>query len=468
VIVAVRRRVLTGPGLLSGSAAPERPTRPPEQARLSGAPRLAAVASRWAVAVDVVLAALLAAVAWLFGGLRPTSPAETASLVLILAAIVVRRPWPWAAWTLGLAGGLIQVADGLGVVLVLYSVTAYGPRLMLLLTGLILPVAAVAGAITLIQRGTGVQRIADALLPRFIPGGVIGRGVVLYLAVLAPVAATYLAGLARRSVLAAQQAAVRESLAAADSERAAQLAAVQGQRADLAREVHDVVGHSLAVIIAQADSVRFRDMNAADGPEQVQATVAAIAATARDSLGEIREVLARLGQPEPGGQPGQEGQPGRGQYEPGRPAAAAGDTLPELFARVRQAGVALTVRHEGEPSDAGPDERAVLVAVTREMLTNALRHGDRAAPVDVLLRWSCDGVLIRVRNREGTGVGPGLTGSAGSPGSAGSAGSGAGRGIPGMRARLSRVGGTLGTAREPLPDGGQDFVADAWVPGRTG
>src|SRR5690349_9497163 len=418
--------------------------------------------------------------AWLFGGLRPTSPAETASLVLILAAVVVRRPWPWAAWTLGLAGGLIQVADGLGglvalvgVVLVLYSVTAYGPRLMLLLTGLILPVAAVAGSITLIQRGTGVERLAYGLLPGPIPGGVIGRGAVLYFAVLAPLAATYLAGLARRSVLRAQQAAVRESVAAADSERAAQLAAVRGQRADLAREVHDVVGHSLAVIIAQADSVRFRDMNAADGSEQVQASVAAIAATARDSLGEIREVLARLGQPE-------QGQPEQGQPEPGRPEPGRsdqgrsdqeqpepeqrdqGDTLPGLFARVRQAGVALTVRHEGEPSDAGPDERAVLVAVTREMLTNALRHGDRAAPVDVLLRWSCDGVLIRVRNREGAGDGSGPTGSAGS------ARSEAGRGIPGMRARLSRVGGTLGTAREPLPGGGQDFVADAWVPGRTG
>jgi signal transduction histidine kinase len=225
---------------------------------------------------------------------------------------------------------------------------------------------------------------------------------------------------------------------------------VQGQRADLAREVHDVVGHSLAVIIAQADSVRFRDMNAADGPEQVQASVAAIAATARGSLGEIREVLARLGQPE-------QGQPG--QSQPDQKQRDQGDTLPELFARVRQAGVALTVRHEGEPSDAGPDERAVLVAVTREMLTNALRHGDRAAPVDVLLRWSCDGVLIRVRNREGSGDGTGPRGSTGP---------GAGRGIPGMRARLSRVGGTLGTAREPLPGGGQDFVADAWVPGRTG
>ena len=409
-------------------------------------------AGRWAVAVDVILAALLAAVAWLFGGLRPASPAETASLLLILAAVVVRRPWPWAAWTLGLAGGLIQVADGLGglvalagVVLVLYSVTAYGPRLMLLLTGLILPVAAVAGSITLIQRGTGVERIAYGLLPGPIPGGVIGRGTVLYLAVLAPVAATYLAGLARRSVLKAQQAAVREGAAAADSERAAQLAVVQGQRADLAREVHDVVGHSLAVIIAQADSVRFRDMNAADGPEQVQATVAAIAATARDSLGEIREVLTRLGQPE--------------QSQPDHDRPNQEDTLPELFARVRQAGVALTVRHEGEPSDAGPDERAVLVAVTREMLTNALRHGDRAAPVDVLLRWSGDGVLIRVRNREGTCDGPGPTGPTGS---------GAGQGIPGMRARLSRVGGTLGTAREPRPDGGQDFVADAWVPARTG
>jgi signal transduction histidine kinase len=406
-------------------------------------------AGRWALAVDVVLAALLAAVAWLFGGLRPTSPAETASLALVLAAVVVRRPWPWVAWTLGLAGGLIQVADGLGglvalvgVVLVLYSMTAYGPRLMLLLTGLILPAAAVAGTITLVQRGSGVQRIAYGLLPGPIPGGTIGRGAVLYLAVLAPVAATYLAGLARRSVLKAQQAAVRESVAAADSERAAQLAAVQGQRADLAREVHDVVGHSLAVIIAQADSVRFRDMSAADGPEQVQASVAAIAATARDSLGEIREVLARLGQEE--------------QSQPDDDQPDQGDTLPGLFARVRRAGVALTVRHEGEPSDAGPDERAVLVAVTRELLTNALRHGDRAAPVDVLLRWSCDGVLIRVRNREGVGDGTDPV----SPG--------AGQGIPGMRARLSRVGGTLEVAREPRPGGGRDFVADAWVPARTG
>ena len=159
-------------------------------------------------------------------------------------------------------------------------------------------------------------------LPGSIPGGVVGRGAVLYFAVLAPVAATYLAGLARRSVLKAQQAAVRESVAAADSERAAQLAAVQGQRADLAREVHDVVGHSLAVIIAQADSVRFRDMNAADGPEQVQASVAAIAATARDSLGEIREVLARLGQPD------QEPARNQGQEESGQPGAPPGTRCP--------------------------------------------------------------------------------------------------------------------------------------------
>jgi signal transduction histidine kinase len=333
---------------------------------------------------------------------------------------------------------------------------------MLLLTGVILPLAAVAGTVTLVLRGTAVLRVlSDAVLPGSLPGGPVAREAVLYLAVLTPLAATYLAGLARRSVLAAQRAAVRESLAAADSARAAQLAAAQGQRADLAREVHDVVGHSLAVIIAQADSVRFRDMNAADGPEQVQATVAAIAATARDSLGEIREVLGRLGQPDQD-QPEQD-QPEQDQPEPGQPEqdrperagppaadAPAGDTLPELFARVRQAGVALTVRHEGEPSDAGPDERAVLVAVTREMLTNALRHGDRAAPVDVLLRWSGDGMLIRVRNREGNGDGTGTTRS--------------GQGIPGMRARLSRVGGKLGTAREPGPDGGQDFIADAWVP----
>jgi signal transduction histidine kinase len=450
-------------------------------------PRALGQAGQWAVVVDVMLAALLAAVAWPFSGLRPGSPAQLASLILVLVAVVLRRAWPWAAWSLALAGGLIQVAAGLsgvvallGVLLVLYSVTAYGPRSMTLLTGVILPLAAVAGTITVVLRGTAPRLVEEAVLPGSLPGGAVARVALLYAVVLTPVAATYLGGLARRSVLAAQQAAVRESLAAADSERAEQLAAVQGQRAELAREVHDLVGHSLAVIIAQADSVRFRDLEAADAPEQVQATVAAIAATARDSLGEIREVLTRLGSPEdassgptaedassgPSAEDGSSG-PSAGHASSGpsagaaTPGPSAGDTLPDLFARVRQAGVALTVRHEGEPSDAGPDERAVLVAVTREMLTNALRHGDRAAPVDVLLRWSPEGVLIQVRNRVGAGHSTG-------PASTRSGGSGAGLGIPGMRARLSRVGGRLSTDCEPRPDGGQDFVADAWVPGRTG
>ncbi len=198
----MRRRALTGPAEL---ARPATPAGPAGLAAAALLPWPAASAGRWAVAVDIVLAALLAGVAWIFSGLRPTSPAETASLVLILAALVVRRPWLWAAWTLGLAGGLIQVADGFGglvalagVVLVLYSVTAYGPRLMLLLTGLILPVAAVAGSFTLILRGTSVERIAYALLPGSVPGGIVGRSAVLYLAVLAPAAATYMAGLARR------------------------------------------------------------------------------------------------------------------------------------------------------------------------------------------------------------------------------------------------------------------------------
>jgi signal transduction histidine kinase len=342
----------------------------------------------------------------------------------------------------------------------------------------ILPLAAVAGTITVVLRGTAPRLVEEAILPGSLPGGAAARVTLLYAVVLTPVAATYVGGLARRSVLAAQRAAVRESMAAAESERAAQLAAMQGQRAELAREVHDLVGHSLAVIIAQADSVRFRDLDAADAPEQVQATVAAIAATARDSLGEIREVLTRLGSAEDGptGSTAQSTPAGSAaQGTPTGPAAAgapsgpsAGDTLPELFARVRQAGVALTVRHEGEPSDAGPDERAVLVAVTRELLTNALRHGDRAAPVDVLLRWAPEGVLIQVRNRVGTGDGASPPGPTGSAEATRSGGSGAGLGIPGLRARLSRVGGRLGTAREPCADGGHDFVADAWVPGRMG
>jgi hypothetical protein len=90
------------------------------------APRALGQAGRWAVVVDAMLAVLLAAVAWPFSGLRPSGAAGLASLILILAAVAIRRAWPWAAWSLALAGGLIQVAEGLtgfvallGLVLVL-------------------------------------------------------------------------------------------------------------------------------------------------------------------------------------------------------------------------------------------------------------------------------------------------------------------------------------------------------------
>ena len=57
-------------------------------------PRVLGQAVWWAVAVDVMLAVLLAAVAWPFSGLRPAGPAQLASLILVLLAVVLRRAWP--------------------------------------------------------------------------------------------------------------------------------------------------------------------------------------------------------------------------------------------------------------------------------------------------------------------------------------------------------------------------------------
>jgi signal transduction histidine kinase len=130
----------------------------------------------------------------------------------------------------------------------------------------------------------------------------------LYSLMLGALFLALLVGLVRRAVASARRESIRAGLAAAASERSERIAVLQHQRAELSREVHDVVGHSLAVIVALADSVRFSgpdpEGGAAPGAasvadrgaalDEVRAVVSTIASTARSSLAEVREVLNRL------------------------------------------------------------------------------------------------------------------------------------------------------------------------------
>ncbi len=190
----------------------------------------------------------------------------------------------------------------------------------------------------------------------------------------------------------------------------------------IARDMHDVVAHSLAVVIAQADGARYA---ASADPAAATAALGTISTTARAALADVRLLLTQLRHAESEG-----------------PQPTIAD-LEELYAQVRAAGVELRV--DIDPAPALPPPAAVQLAVYRilqEALTNALRHGD-GGPVTVALAWHADRVELEVRNRLRPGDRPAESG----------------HGLIGMGERASLVGGRLNAA-----DRDGEFVVSATLP----
>jgi signal transduction histidine kinase len=195
--------------------------------------------------------------------------------------------------------------------------------------------------------------------------------------------------------------------------------AVGEEQARIARELHDVIAHSVSVIVVQAAAA---DDVFDSRPDQARAALRSIEAAGREVLGELRTLLGTV-RPQP-----VDGPP---QRQPGL------DRLGELAAPLRAAGLEVTLRQEG--GSAGPLRAEVdrsAYRIVQEALTNTLRHAG-ASRAEVTVRSGPDGVeLDVVDNGRGTGVAP----------------AGAGRGIVGMRERAEMLGGTLDAG--PLPDGG--------------
>jgi signal transduction histidine kinase len=205
-------------------------------------------------------------------------------------------------------------------------------------------------------------------------------------------------------------------------QRAQADAAAEQERTRIARDMHDVVAHSLAVVIAQADGARYA---AASDPAAQTAALGTISTTARSALADVRLLLAQL----------------RHAQEDG-PQPTIAD-LDELFGQVKAAGLDLRVTVDPAPRTDAP--AAVQLAVYRtlqEALTNALRHGG-TGPVDVGLAWHPAGVDLSVRNAL----------------PAPSAATAHGHGLIGMRERALLVGGRLDAGAE-----GDAFVVRAHIP----
>ncbi|MEU2337314.1 histidine kinase [Streptomyces sp. NPDC013172] len=324
-------------------------------------------------------------------------------------------------------------------VAVLAATTAAGLAVWALLPAVTLTGALLAAQIALcVLSATGPRRVsAGALAAMCLPaplgwvaGGPAGLTVYLLTVVLA-----WTAGQWRR----AHGARIR-----AETRRA-----VAEERARIAREVHDVVAHTLSVMVVQAAAA---DDVFAERPDQARQALRAIETGARSALGELRLLLRAFG---PGTQEGEDQH--EDQYEnenenegEGEDAAGAERRTPslarldELAEAVRAAGMTVHVCREGAVDGLPAAVDLAGYRIVQEALTNALRHAAGADEVRVRVAADAAGVRLAVvdngRKQQG-----------------GSGSSGPGRGLVGMRERARLVGGSLRAG--PLPGGGFEVVA---------
>ncbi|CNF65284.1 histidine kinase domain-containing protein [Mycobacterium tuberculosis] len=221
-----------------------------------------------------------------------------------------------------------------------------------------------------------------------------------------------------------------EAAALAESRRAFESTLLEhtarGERARIARELHDVVAHHISMISVQAETARLAVPGMpAEGAERLLA----IGDTARTALTEMRRLLGVLRE-DAGAEPTRRPQPGLQQLL----------DLVDASRGSGPAGVRLIVRGDVAALDPGLELAAYRIA--QEALTNARRHAPGAA-VDVELDYAPDALRVTVRDN---GPGPG-------PGSAG-------HGLLGMRERAAAAGGELRTG--PGPVGG--FLVEATLP----
>jgi signal transduction histidine kinase len=201
--------------------------------------------------------------------------------------------------------------------------------------------------------------------------------------------------------------------------------AVAAERLRIARELHDVVAHSMSVVAVQS-GVALHLLDA--DPERARASLAVIASSSRRALDEMRRLLHVL-----------------------RPDAASGELspvpglrdLPALAKEMEAAGLAVRLDMDGVPEDPPPAVALTAYRIVQEALTNTLRHAGAGSTADVRVRYGPHDVEVDVLD---DGRGRATLASAG-----------AGSGLAGMRERVALFGGTLHAG--PRPGGGWSVSA---------
>jgi signal transduction histidine kinase len=307
----------------------------------------------------------------------------------------------------------------LAATIVAFGAARWGSTAVVWLSALSIPLGAVLAVAWVLGHGTAFGDILFDQVFRAsrLTGIDIGPGLLGFIGLLI-LALPWLAGMVFRVREQAVRSREQERVAVASKEQAEEIAALRAEQTRMAHDVHDVVGHSLAVILAQAESAQFLPD---DDPDKMKTTMANIATSARQSLRDVRQVLSATET-----QPTQDG------------------GLDKLIEGVRAAGNEVRSTVIGTPRPLPPEIDAVAYRTLQEMLTNAIKHGVRGETVTVMRHWA-EELTIAVQNPATAAPGEG------------------GLGLAGMRLRLESVGGRLDVRRDE-----GSFTATAWLPLRHG
>jgi len=366
--------------------------------------------------VDGVLAAALA-----FGGLATAVALRQYLLIPATLALTIpvifRRSHPSGAFIIAVAAGAAQVltdarivpAD-LAIVVLLYTLAAYTNRQTSVL-GL---------AVCLIGSAGAVLRWPPAALSRpnwLFAGSIIFAGPSLIAWVLGDsmrYRRAYYANLEERAATLER-----------DRDAQAQMAAA-AERARIARELHDVVAHNVSVMVVQADGAAYA---LGTDPGRAREALAAISATGRQALTEMRVLLGVLRRNDDGAQAVLAPLPGLGQ-------------LDELLEQTRAAGLPVSCAVDGVPQPLPGGAALAAYRIVQESLTNTRKHAGPGASARVRLCYTGDVLELAVTD---DGLGAAATCD------------GAGHGLTGMAERAAMYGGSVRAG--PRPGGGFEVTA---------
>jgi signal transduction histidine kinase len=216
-----------------------------------------------------------------------------------------------------------------------------------------------------------------------------------------------------------------------ERDQQAQLAAA-GERARIAREMHDIVAHNLTVMVALADGA---SLAAERAPEQASAAMAEVSRTGRQALSDMRRLLGVMRDGPDAGTAGHRPLPGLGE-------------LDGLVEQVRRAGLRVHLTRQGTPARCGPATGLTAYRVVQEGLTNTLKHAGPQARAEVRLCHDPGELALEVLDDGADRPAPAVTVE--------------GHGLAGIRERVAAFGGSVESG--PRPGGGWRLAARLPLP----